>query len=112
MNYGGIGFIIGHEITHGFDDEGRQFDLNGNLVDWWNNGTEAKFLERAKCIIDQYSNFTEAKTKLKVSRNRATKIQDVFLSAFKLQSNGFVLSGNRRSMESTLKVKTLPTMEA
>lgn len=66
MNYGGMGFIIGHEITHGFDDEGRQFDLNGNLVDWWNNGTEAHFLERAKCIIDQYSNYTEEKTKLKV----------------------------------------------
>lgn len=66
MNYGGMGFIIGHEITHGFDDEGRQFDLHGNLVDWWNNGTEEHFLERAKCIIEQYSNFTEVKTKLNV----------------------------------------------
>lgn len=66
LNYGAMGFIIGHEITHGFDDEGRQFDLHGNLVDWWNNGTEEHFLERAKCIIDQYSNFTEDKTQLKV----------------------------------------------
>lgn len=67
MNYGGIGFIIGHELTHGFDDEGRQYDLKGNLIDWWNNGTELKFLERAKCIIEQYGNFTEPKTNLSVN---------------------------------------------
>ncbi|XP_017759283.1 PREDICTED: membrane metallo-endopeptidase-like 1 isoform X2 [Eufriesea mexicana] len=58
MNYGAIGFVIGHEITHGFDDQGRQFDKNGNLVDWWAPQTKEKYLERAECIIHQYGNYT------------------------------------------------------
>lgn len=66
LNYGAIGFVIGHEITHGFDDQGRQFDLNGNLVDWWKSTTKEHYLEKAKCIIEQYGNFTEPTTGLKV----------------------------------------------
>ncbi|XP_057330914.1 neprilysin-2-like [Microplitis mediator] len=58
LNYGGIGFVIGHEITHGFDDEGRQFNKDGNLVDWWAPSTEKKYLEKTKCIINQYGNYT------------------------------------------------------
>ncbi|CAF0727802.1 unnamed protein product [Adineta steineri] len=58
LNYGGIGVIIGHEITHGFDDSGRQFDKDGNLVLWWTHETIEKFIERKTCIVDQYSNFT------------------------------------------------------
>ncbi|XP_066143642.1 neprilysin-2 isoform X1 [Euwallacea fornicatus] len=58
MNYGAIGFVIGHEITHGFDDQGRQFDKNGNLVDWWQEETKKAFVEKAQCIIDQYGNYT------------------------------------------------------
>lgn len=59
LNYGAIGQIIGHEITHGFDDLGRQFDLNGNLIEWWKSETKAHFLNRTRCIIDQYGKFTE-----------------------------------------------------
>ena len=60
VNYGAIGMVIGHELTHGFDDEGRQFDPKGNLRDWW-TATDAKaFDERAACIADQYSSFTVA----------------------------------------------------
>lgn len=66
MNYGALGFVVGHEITHGFDDLGRQFDSDGNLVDWWDKRTGEKFLEKAKCIIYQYGNFTDAKTGLSV----------------------------------------------
>lgn len=58
LNYGSIGFTIGHEITHGFDDRGRQFDKIGELRNWWDEATKEKFLQRAKCIIDQYTGFT------------------------------------------------------
>lgn len=57
LNYGGIGVVIGHEITHGFDDKGRQFDKDGNLMQWWNNATIKAFRERAQCIVDQYSRY-------------------------------------------------------
>lgn len=57
MNYGGIGVVIGHEITHGFDDKGRQFDKDGNLMQWWNNATIKAFRERAQCIVNQYSRY-------------------------------------------------------
>lgn len=62
MNYGAIGFVIGHEITHGFDDQGRQFDKDGNLVEWWEPDTKKKYLQKAKCIIEQYGNYTEEET--------------------------------------------------
>merc|ERR1740129_386284 len=58
MNYGAIGWVIGHEITHGFDDQGRQFDKDGNLADWWEKDTKDKFLGKANCIIWQYGNYT------------------------------------------------------
>ena len=53
-NYGDTGGTIGHELTHGFDDEGRQYDAHGNLKDWWTSEDAAKFAERAKCVSDQY----------------------------------------------------------
>lgn len=68
MNYAAIGSVIGHEITHGFDDVGRQFDLTGNLAEWWDEKTQIQFLEKAQCIIDQYGNYTEPKTNLAVRR--------------------------------------------
>jgi endothelin-converting enzyme/putative endopeptidase len=57
-NYGNTGGTIGHELTHGFDDEGRQFDAKGNLKDWWTKKDAAEFVERAACISDQYSQYT------------------------------------------------------
>jgi endothelin-converting enzyme/putative endopeptidase len=53
-NYGDMGAVVGHELTHGFDDEGRQFDKDGNLKDWWTKDDEAKFTERADCTVKQY----------------------------------------------------------
>jgi len=58
LNYGAIGFVVGHEITHGFDDQGSQKDGEGNLVDWWEPETKERYLEKAKCIIEQYGNYT------------------------------------------------------
>jgi endothelin-converting enzyme/putative endopeptidase len=57
-NYGNTGGTIGHELTHGFDDEGRQYDGDGNLRDWWTKDDAAKFEKRAQCIRDQYSQYT------------------------------------------------------
>ncbi|MEE0235765.1 MAG: M13 family metallopeptidase [Bacteroidales bacterium] len=54
VNYGGIGVVIGHEMTHGFDDQGRNYDKDGNLSAWWNKEDEEKFNERAKVLVDQY----------------------------------------------------------
>ncbi len=57
-NYGNTGATIGHELTHGFDDEGRQFDAKGNLKDWWTKKDAEEFTERAECIAHQYSQYT------------------------------------------------------
>jgi len=58
VNYGGIGAVIGHEITHGFDDQGRNYDAKGNLNSWWLPEDSAKFVTRAQTIIDQFNSFT------------------------------------------------------
>jgi len=57
-NYGDTGGTIGHELTHGFDDEGRQFDAQGNLRDWWTAEDGKEFVKRASCISDRYSTYT------------------------------------------------------
>jgi endothelin-converting enzyme/putative endopeptidase len=57
-NYGDTGGTVGHELTHGFDDEGRQFDAQGNLRDWWTEADGKEFVKRASCISDQYSTYT------------------------------------------------------
>ncbi len=57
VNMGGIGVVIGHELTHGFDDQGRKFDPQGNLRDWWTEQDGKEFEKRASCIADEYSSF-------------------------------------------------------
>ena len=57
VNYGGVGSVIGHELTHGFDDEGRQFDAKGNLDDWWTKDDAKAFEEHADCIKNEYGSF-------------------------------------------------------
>jgi predicted metalloendopeptidase len=57
VNFGGIGLVIGHELTHGFDDQGRKFDPEGNLHDWWTAEDGKEFEKRVSCIADEYSNF-------------------------------------------------------
>ena len=57
VNYGAIGAVIGHELTHGFDDDGRHFDAAGNLRDWWQPEDAKKFEERASCVIQQFDGY-------------------------------------------------------
>ncbi|MGC1385676.1 MAG: M13 family metallopeptidase, partial [Candidatus Acidiferrales bacterium] len=56
-NYGNTGSTIGHELTHGFDDEGRKYDANGNLKDWWTKEDDEQFVKRADCVVDQYGQY-------------------------------------------------------
>jgi putative endopeptidase len=58
VNYGHMGAIIGHELTHGFDDEGRKFDAKGNLADWWTPEDIKKFESKTSCLVNEYGNFT------------------------------------------------------
>jgi putative endopeptidase len=60
VNYGGAGAVIGHELTHGFDDQGRQYDGQGNLRDWWTAADASAFEQRASCIADEYDAFPTA----------------------------------------------------
>jgi len=57
VNYGGIGAVIGHEITHGYDDQGRKFDADGNLRDWWTEADAREFERRARQVVEEYNHF-------------------------------------------------------
>jgi putative endopeptidase len=61
VNYGAIGVVIGHELTHGFDDQGRKFDAQGNLRDWWTADDGKEFEARVSCTANEYSNFVSVK---------------------------------------------------
>ena len=62
VNYGGIGAVICHEMTHGFDDQGRQYSKDGNLEDWWTEEDAIKFAEKTKVLVDQFNNYVELDT--------------------------------------------------
>jgi putative endopeptidase len=61
VNYGGIGVVIGHELTHGFDDQGRKYDAEGNFRDWWTPDDGKEFEKRADCTANEYSSFVSVK---------------------------------------------------
>ncbi len=94
LNYGGIGMVIGHEITHSFDDQGAQYDKDGNVKNWWTKEDYDKFKTRTQQVIDQYSSFTvldsvHVKGALTVGENTAD-IAGVAIAydAFKLTKQG------------------------
>jgi putative endopeptidase len=62
VNYGGMGAVIGHEISHGFDDQGRKFDAEGNMKDWWTDEDGKKYVEQTKLLIDQYNSYVGVDT--------------------------------------------------
>ncbi len=57
VNLGAMGMVVGHELTHGFDDQGAQFDADGNMTNWWEPATEKEFKARTQCVIDQYNQY-------------------------------------------------------
>jgi putative endopeptidase len=94
LNYGGIGMVIGHEITHSFDDQGAQYDKDGNVKNWWNKDDYEKFKAKTQQVIDQYNKFTvldsmHVKGPLTVGENTAD-IAGVAIAydAFKLTEQG------------------------
>lgn len=60
VNFGAIGMVVGHELTHGFDDQGRKFDAHGNLADWWTPAVSREFDRRATCVADQFAEYETA----------------------------------------------------
>lgn len=76
VNYGAMGVVMGHELTHAFDDQGREYDRFGNLNHWWNNDTIAQFKKRAQCIEKQYSNYSIDGHKLNGKQTLGENIAD------------------------------------
>ena len=74
--------VIGHELTHGFDDQGRQYDGNGNALPWWSPDTVEAFTGQAQCFIDQYNNYTIDEIVDIVGADNAHVIVYIFLSCF------------------------------
>ncbi len=108
VNFGGIGAVIGHELTHGFDDEGRQFDAQGNLRDWWTAEDQKAFKERSQCLVDEYSNFVSLKDD-KDPKN------DVHLNGKLTLGENTADNGGLRiaymALEDTLAGKSLPKID-
>jgi putative endopeptidase len=78
VNLGGIGVVVGHELTHGFDDQGAQYDAWGNLVNWWQPDTEQQFRQRTQCVIDQYSGYeVSGNTRLNGANTVGENIADI-----------------------------------
>ena len=57
VNFGAIGMVMGHELTHGFDNQGRLYDKHGNLGNWWGNSSVENYEKKTKCLIDQYNQY-------------------------------------------------------
>lgn len=94
LNYGGIGMVIGHEMTHGFDDQGSQYDKDGNLKTWWTPADREEFEKRAARIVQQYQNYTiQDSIHLNGKRTEGENIADngglkIAYSAFKMTKEG------------------------
>ncbi len=77
VNLGAMGMVVGHELTHGFDDQGSQFDAVGNLANWWQPATEKQFKQRTQCVIDQYNGYEVGGTKVNGANTVGENIADI-----------------------------------
>ncbi|XP_062402074.1 endothelin-converting enzyme 1 isoform X1 [Sardina pilchardus] len=76
LNFGGIGVVMGHELTHAFDDQGREYDKDGNLRSWWQNSSVEAFKHQTQCMVEQYSNYTINKEPLNGKHTLGENIAD------------------------------------
>eukprot|EP00592_Proboscia_alata_P016135 CAMPEP_0194398194 /NCGR_PEP_ID=MMETSP0174-20130528/125967_1 /TAXON_ID=216777 /ORGANISM="Proboscia alata, Strain PI-D3" /LENGTH=659 /DNA_ID=CAMNT_0039194465 /DNA_START=3057 /DNA_END=5034 /DNA_ORIENTATION=+ len=102
MNYGGIGVVIGHELTHGFDDQGSQYDLYGNLNPWWTPSVEEAFEDQTRCISEQYSAYQVDGTNVNGNLTLGENIAD---------NGGLRNSYAAYKTASTSKQQTLPGLD-
>jgi putative endopeptidase len=77
VNLGAMGMVVGHELTHGFDDQGAQFDALGNMTNWWQPETEKAFKQRTQCVVDQYAGYDAGGVKLNGKLTLGENIADI-----------------------------------
>lgn len=109
QNYGGIGVVIAHELTHGFDDQGRKFDSNGNLENWWSKKDEDKFNFETKKIVEQFNNFELYGMKLNGKLTLGENLADlggvrIALEALKMKIKNLTKDNKREFFESFAKI--------
>nr|XP_023701010.1 phosphate-regulating neutral endopeptidase isoform X3 [Paramormyrops kingsleyae] len=104
LSYGAIGVIVGHELTHGFDNNGRKYDKNGNLDQWWSNTSISRFNEKTQCMIDQYNGYywKEAGLNVRGKRTLAENIADNggIRQAFRVRCNSYRPEAARDQIQS------------
>jgi len=110
VNYGRVGAIVGHELTHGFDDQGRRFDGQGNLVDWWTEVDGKKFEELTKCEVDEYGGFSpldglNVNGKLTLGENTADN------GGVQLAYRAFLADAKRRGVDPEAKQGTFTPVQ-
>ncbi|KAA8580550.1 hypothetical protein FQN60_013508 [Etheostoma spectabile] len=104
LSYGAIGVIVGHELTHGFDNNGRKYDKNGNLDSWWTNSSVTAFNEKTQCMIDQYNGYywEEAGLNVRGKRTLAENIADNggIRESFRVRCNSYRPEAARDQIQS------------
>ncbi|XP_038864502.1 endothelin-converting enzyme 1-like isoform X4 [Salvelinus namaycush] len=100
LNFGGIGFVMGHELTHAFDDQGREYDKDGNLRSWWKNSSVEAFKKQTQCMVEQYSNYSINKEALNGKHTLGENIADNggLKAAYKAYVNWIAKNGEEATL--------------
>ncbi|KAJ7998642.1 hypothetical protein DPEC_G00207000 [Dallia pectoralis] len=100
LNFGGIGVVMGHELTHAFDDQGREYDKDGNLRPWWKNSSVEAFKKQTQCMVEQYSNYSINKETLNGKHTLGENIADNggLKAAYKAYVNWIAKNGEEASL--------------